>query len=72
MIFKSLYDATKKVPNPNATEVSEGRTSVYDTWKMTTPSAEFDRPRLVPMIIVNYLMFNNNRNEFQYLPERFL
>jgi hypothetical protein len=51
MIFKSLYDATKKVPNPNATEVSEGRTSVYDTWKMTTPSAEFDRPRLVPMII---------------------
>lgn len=35
LIFKSLYDATKKVPNPNRTEVNLGRTTVYDTWKAT-------------------------------------
>ncbi|XP_053398009.1 N-acetylated-alpha-linked acidic dipeptidase 2-like [Mercenaria mercenaria] len=44
LIFKSLYEATKKVPNPNATEISEGRKTVYDTWMKATPWEEFQRP----------------------------
>lgn len=44
LVFKSLYEATKRVPNPNATEVAEGRKTVYDTWMMASPWEEFDRP----------------------------
>ena len=44
LTFQALYDATKKVPNPNKTEVAAGRTTVYDTWVQTYKSERDGRP----------------------------
>lgn len=44
LIFNSLYSAAQKVPNPNKTEIQAGRKTVYDTWKATFPSQQYDRP----------------------------
>ncbi|XP_060559269.1 N-acetylated-alpha-linked acidic dipeptidase 2-like [Ruditapes philippinarum] len=46
LIFKSLYEATKKVPNPNPTEVNLGRTTIYDTWMSTFPWTKYNRPMI--------------------------
>lgn len=46
MIYKSLFAAAQKVPNPNRTEVMAGRTTVYDTWKATFPSDKYDTPEV--------------------------
>ncbi|KAH3853003.1 N-acetylated-alpha-linked acidic dipeptidase 2-like [Dreissena polymorpha] len=46
MIFNALTSATKKVPNPNRTEVAAGRKSVYDTWLHTFPDTGKDKPRI--------------------------
>ncbi|KAJ1102638.1 hypothetical protein NDU88_000087 [Pleurodeles waltl] len=37
-----LYEAAKKVENPNPSEVAAGRKTVYDTWLANTPS-EYDK-----------------------------
>lgn len=49
LIFKSLFEATKKVPNPNASEVAAGRKMVYDTWFNTFPwpSKKYNTPEYV-------------------------
>lgn len=44
MIFKSLYEATKKVGNPNSTEVKLSRKTVYDTWMETFPWKKYNKP----------------------------
>ncbi|KAL4238036.1 hypothetical protein ACF0H5_002747 [Mactra antiquata] len=46
LIYRSLYEATKKVPNPNDTEVAAGRKTVYDTWMKTYPWKKYDRPKV--------------------------
>lgn len=44
LTFQSVYDAAKKVPNPNDTEIAAGRKTVYDTWINTFPSETDGRP----------------------------
>lgn len=46
LLFRSLYEATQRVPNPNITETEAGRHTVYDTWLMAKPWPEFGRPRV--------------------------
>lgn len=42
LVHHALYEATKKVPNPNTAQA--GR-SVYDNWKMTTPNEDKTQPK---------------------------
>ncbi|XP_052768673.1 N-acetylated-alpha-linked acidic dipeptidase 2-like [Mya arenaria] len=46
LLYRSLYSATKKVPNPNSTEVAAGRSTVYDTWYNTYPWQGYHRPEV--------------------------
>uniref|UniRef100_F6ZAX9 Glutamate carboxypeptidase 2 n=1 Tax=Ciona intestinalis TaxID=7719 RepID=F6ZAX9_CIOIN len=41
-----VFDSTKLVSNPNPAEVSEGRSTVYDTWKHRSPSSSEDVPSI--------------------------
>ena len=36
-MYKLIRESARKVPNPNPDEVSECRTTVYDTWLKTSP-----------------------------------
>ncbi|KAL3873958.1 hypothetical protein ACJMK2_037033 [Sinanodonta woodiana] len=44
LLFRITYEAAKRVPNPNDTEISLGRKTVYDTWMHHLPDADKDRP----------------------------
>ncbi|KAL3873960.1 hypothetical protein ACJMK2_037035 [Sinanodonta woodiana] len=44
LLFHITYEAAKRVPNPNDTEISLGRKTVYDTWMHHLPDADKDRP----------------------------
>lgn len=46
LVHHALYEATKKVPNPNTAQA--GR-SVYDNWKMTTPNEDKTQPKISPL-----------------------
>ena len=35
-----LADSSKKIPNPNATEVASGHKSIYDTWVKSFPDSD--------------------------------
>ncbi|XP_041370396.1 putative N-acetylated-alpha-linked acidic dipeptidase [Gigantopelta aegis] len=37
LLIRAMFDATKKVPNPNESEKAAGRPSVYDTWFKNIP-----------------------------------
>ncbi|CAH1799701.1 unnamed protein product [Owenia fusiformis] len=37
LMYKVLYETTKKIPNPNPDEIKAGRKSVYDTWVERRP-----------------------------------
>ena len=39
LLFDTIKDAAKRVPNPNATESDLGRSTVFDTWDFTTNSS---------------------------------
>ena len=45
MLYETLYSATRKVPNPNASEVAAGRKTVYDTWHEWFKPDAAGRPR---------------------------
>ncbi|XP_071079365.1 N-acetylated-alpha-linked acidic dipeptidase 2-like [Haliotis cracherodii] len=40
LMYKALYDAAKKVPNPDMDERSRGILTVYDKWLLNTPSTD--------------------------------
>ncbi|XP_012946196.1 putative N-acetylated-alpha-linked acidic dipeptidase [Aplysia californica] len=42
MMHDILFDAAKKVPNPNPDEIAAGRKTVYDTWLKTLPWPNMD------------------------------
>ncbi|PVD26812.1 hypothetical protein C0Q70_14491 [Pomacea canaliculata] len=46
LMYRALYEATKKVPNPSEEEVSQNRPTVYDTWvhSFSWTSAGLDLP----------------------------
>ncbi|KAK3598383.1 hypothetical protein CHS0354_034557 [Potamilus streckersoni] len=44
LLFHITYEAAKRVPNPNETEISLGRKTVYDTWMHYLPNEDKDRP----------------------------
>ncbi|XP_052275937.1 N-acetylated-alpha-linked acidic dipeptidase 2-like isoform X2 [Dreissena polymorpha] len=46
MLVNAVTMATKKVPNPNSTEVAAGRKSVYDTWFNTFPDDAKSKPQI--------------------------
>lgn len=37
LMYNIVYEASKKVPNPNQNEIKAGRKTVYDTWLHVTP-----------------------------------
>ncbi|XP_025105253.1 putative N-acetylated-alpha-linked acidic dipeptidase [Pomacea canaliculata] len=37
LMYRALYEAAKKVPNPSEAEVSQNRRTVYDTWAHSFP-----------------------------------
>uniref|UniRef100_H2Z1S5 glutamate carboxypeptidase II n=1 Tax=Ciona savignyi TaxID=51511 RepID=H2Z1S5_CIOSA len=39
-LSQAVFDAAKTVPNPNPSEISSGRPTVYDTWKSIYPAAD--------------------------------
>nr|XP_033808392.1 putative N-acetylated-alpha-linked acidic dipeptidase isoform X2 [Geotrypetes seraphini] len=39
VLHNLIYEASKKVENPNPEEIAKGRRMVYDTWLETSPSA---------------------------------
>ena len=47
LMYRPVYEASKKVSNPNPDEVAAGRTTVYDTWLKSFPWDEHGLPRLV-------------------------
>ncbi|CAL1542368.1 unnamed protein product [Lymnaea stagnalis] len=49
LMYNIVYEASKKVPNPNPNEVKEGRKTVYDTWLHVTPDDK-DKGNPVPVI----------------------
>ena len=38
LLFESIHDAAKKVPNPNSSEIATGLRTVYDKWFHVFPS----------------------------------
>ncbi|KAL3873956.1 hypothetical protein ACJMK2_037032 [Sinanodonta woodiana] len=46
LLFNITYEAAKRVPNPNDTEISLGRKTVYDTWMHYLPDENKDRPKI--------------------------
>lgn len=46
LLNQVMYDATKKVRNPDEAEYNQGRENVYDTWLHRTPDKEADTPRV--------------------------
>ncbi|XP_064600785.1 uncharacterized protein LOC135466961 [Liolophura sinensis] len=42
LLYSTIYEASKKVPNPNPTEVAAGRKTVYDTYLHTFPAKDKD------------------------------
>ncbi|XP_070181932.1 putative N-acetylated-alpha-linked acidic dipeptidase [Littorina saxatilis] len=46
LMYRTIFEASKKVPNPNDKEKSEGRGTVYDTWKHSFPWTGNDLPRV--------------------------
>ena len=56
LIYKSLFEAAKRVPNPNATELAAGRTTVYDTWMSTFPSKsdKYNTPQWVKLLNMHH------------------
>ena len=42
LLHDLFIESSKKIPNPNPSEVSAGRTTVYDTWLYR--SADYDHP----------------------------
>jgi len=51
LLYQSLYAATRRVANPNSSEVAAGRKSVYDTWFHTYPWEGHDSPVCVGLTI---------------------
>ncbi|KAH9509164.1 Glutamate carboxypeptidase 2 [Bulinus truncatus] len=50
-MFRSVvYEASKKVPNPNPTQVEAGRNSVYDGWLHVTPFSDNFTSTPVPSV----------------------
>ncbi|XP_067942512.1 glutamate carboxypeptidase 2-like [Watersipora subatra] len=48
LLHTMVYDAAKKIPNPDEEEVQAGRTSVYDSWLHYFPSdSQPDKPRVL-------------------------
>ena len=45
LLNRALFEAARKVPNPNNQELAAGRSSVYDTWVQTFPSSTPGEPR---------------------------
>lgn len=43
MLHDIIFDMAKLVPNPDPSEVSEGRTSIYDTWLARYPDGPSPR-----------------------------
>uniref|UniRef100_H2YB01 glutamate carboxypeptidase II n=1 Tax=Ciona savignyi TaxID=51511 RepID=H2YB01_CIOSA len=43
-LSQAVFDAAKSVPNPNPSEVSSGRPTLYDTWKFRFPASVGDKP----------------------------
>uniref|UniRef100_H2Z0Q2 glutamate carboxypeptidase II n=1 Tax=Ciona savignyi TaxID=51511 RepID=H2Z0Q2_CIOSA len=43
-LSQAVFDAAKTVSNPNPTEVSSGRLTLYDTWKLRYPASVGDKP----------------------------
>ncbi|KAK7493450.1 hypothetical protein BaRGS_00015350 [Batillaria attramentaria] len=37
LLYRALYAATKRIPNPNSDDVKAGRLSVYDSWVLRKP-----------------------------------
>ncbi|KAL3873961.1 hypothetical protein ACJMK2_037036 [Sinanodonta woodiana] len=46
LMYHATFEAAKRVPNPNDTETSLGRKTVYDTWMHYLPHENNDRPRV--------------------------
>ncbi|XP_052768722.1 N-acetylated-alpha-linked acidic dipeptidase 2-like isoform X2 [Mya arenaria] len=46
MLTEAVLRATKKVPNPNSTEIAAGRKTVYDTWFHATPANGTNIPEI--------------------------
>ncbi|CAL1543996.1 unnamed protein product [Lymnaea stagnalis] len=49
LMYNIVYEASKKVPNPNTAEIQAGRKTVYDTWLQVTPQTDHENT-LVPAI----------------------
>ncbi|WAR23314.1 NALD2-like protein [Mya arenaria] len=46
LLYQPLYSAAQKVPNPNTSEIAAGRSTVYDTWFITSPRSDKNVPRI--------------------------
>nr|KAG5710646.1 hypothetical protein BaRGS_035048 [Batillaria attramentaria] len=46
LLYRSIFEAAKKVPNPNPDEVAANRRTVYDTWRASFPWEGQDLPRV--------------------------
>lgn len=48
LVSNAVIQSTKKIPNPNTTEIVKGKATVYDKWRATKPSKQsYDRPEYV-------------------------
>ncbi|OWF52174.1 putative N-acetylated-alpha-linked acidic dipeptidase [Mizuhopecten yessoensis] len=46
LMYRSLYDATKKVKNPNQEDLAKGMPTVYDKWLSTSPTNGSSLPKI--------------------------
>ena len=58
-MFQPLYEATRRVPNPNKTEIAAGRLTVYDTWLNSSPSDIDGRPVYATVFVYQHKFSNS-------------
>ncbi|XP_060067563.1 putative N-acetylated-alpha-linked acidic dipeptidase [Ylistrum balloti] len=46
LMYHSLYDATRKVENPNPEDIAKGMKTVYDKWVYTSATNSSSRPKI--------------------------
>jgi len=51
-----IYEAAKKVPNPDPVEVAAGRLTVFDTWLYARPDSLNSS---IPKYVYDYNFFKN-------------
>ncbi|KAK7493452.1 hypothetical protein BaRGS_00015352 [Batillaria attramentaria] len=66
LMYRALYTATQKIPNPSSDEVEAGRQTVYDTWLYRGDSAGQPEYRIAsyPLYHTEYETFDAVKNLF--------